>query len=103
MNQVQDKSCDLRLAFFECDIELCCTFADITEADHNRGDRQSAARSLRNAVGAYAGMVRFLSDPEHGKHLTEEQHRAQTAKLDVLHARLEGLRSKVTKMPPMGH
>jgi hypothetical protein len=79
-----------RTDFLRVELQLSFTLANVAAAQQERGEQQ-ALKSLADAETGYATMVRFLSDPKHSKHITEEETRGLGAEMERLRATLDRL------------
>lgn len=62
----------------------------VAETEKRTGNSEHAAQSLADAESGYATLLRFISDPKHAKHITEEQRAELNAGLAGLRAQLDG-------------
>jgi hypothetical protein len=83
-----------RIEFLRVELETSFTLASVAEAEQERGEQQHAEQSLADAETGYATMVRFLSDPKHSKHITEEESRELGAGMERLRATLDRLAAR---------
>jgi hypothetical protein len=81
----------MRIAFLRTDLELCFTIASLAQTEFELGHTDAAEWSARNLEKGYATFRRFLSDPKHAAHITDEEHRELTAGLERLRAKLDGI------------
>jgi hypothetical protein len=80
-----------RIEFLRTDLDLCFTIASLAETEFDLGHTDAAEWSARNLEKDYATFRRFLSDPKHAKHITDEERRELTARLERLRAKLDGI------------
>jgi hypothetical protein len=80
-----------RVNFLKTEVALGFTFATVAARNYETGSQKAAERSMANSEKAYETASRFLSDPKHSKHLTEEEVRELTAELERLREKLDGL------------
>jgi hypothetical protein len=78
------------MEFLRTELETCFTLASVAEAEQKRGEPH-AEQSLADAETGYATMVRFISDPKHSKHITEQQGMELSAGMEQLRATLDRL------------
>jgi hypothetical protein len=86
-----------RVNFLKTEVALGFTFAAVAARNYETGNPEFAERSMANSEKAYETVTRFLSDPKHLKHLTEEEVRDLTAELERLRERLDGLARQFRK------
>jgi len=77
--------------FLRTDLEVCFIFASVAETHLNSGHQEKAERSIADAEKGYATIQRFLSDPRHAKHISEEDRQEFTAALELLRKMLDRL------------
>jgi hypothetical protein len=84
--RLQAESNRNRLDFLRAELETCSTLAKLAEFEQESGDPEHAARSLEHAETGYATLVRFMSDPKHAKHISDEQRRELRAEMERIRA-----------------
>jgi len=82
-----------RIDFLRTELEMSFTLAGIAEIEQERGEPH-AVQSLRDAETGYATLVRFLSDPKHSKHMTEQERLELAAGIERLRAKLDSLAAR---------
>src|SRR5580704_6703456 len=80
-----------RVDFLRTDLSLCFTFADVAATRLKMGNQESARQAIADAEAGYQTLSRFLLDPKHVRHLTDDEIRELTAELRRLRERLDGL------------
>jgi hypothetical protein len=76
-----------RIEFLRAELETSFTLAGVAEAEQAGGE-QHAVQTLADAETGYATLVRFLSDPKHSKHITEQESMELSAGVERLRATL---------------
>ena len=66
----------------------------MAETQQGLGDPGHAARSLAEAERGYATMLRFMNDPKHAKHISEQERAELSAGMERLRTRLDKLAGK---------
>ena len=80
------------MEFLRTELASCLTFASLAETERKIGNDEHANRTIADAEKAYATMEqRFLSDPKHAKHISDEEWRELTAGMERLRKTLDGL------------
>ena len=79
-----------RIDFLRTELRTCFALASIVEAEQERGE-QHAVQSLADAETGYATLIRFLSDPKHAKHITEQESMELKGGVERLRATLDRL------------
>jgi hypothetical protein len=79
--------------FLELELAACSRAADIASAMRRGGDRRSAERTIAEAEGGYAALLRLVSDPQQARRLTIKAQHELTKKMKALRGRLDGLSS----------
>lgn len=82
-----------RIEFLRTELEMSFTLASVAEVEQERGELH-AAQALRDAETGYATMVRFMSDPKHFHHMTEQERMELAAGLERLRAKLDSLAAR---------
>jgi hypothetical protein len=80
-----------RIAFLRTELETSFTLASVAEAEQERGEPH-AVQALADAETGYATLVRFLSDPNYSKHITEQESMELSAGIERLRAMLDRLK-----------
>lgn len=92
MERLRAKAHRSRIAFLTTELALSSTFGSVAETEFRSGERDAAERALAHAETAYATLDRFMSDPKYADHLTEEEQREFTARMERLRSTLDNLR-----------
>jgi hypothetical protein len=92
LEELMAKSRQVRIEFLRTEVEACFSFAKVAETERQTGHDEAASRSIEHAEEAYTTLTRFLSDPKHAKHITDEDHRELTAAMERLREELDRLR-----------
>jgi hypothetical protein len=79
------------MEFLRTELASGFTFASLAETERSIGNDEHAKRSIADAEKAYATMQRFLSDPKHAKHISDEGRRELTAGMERFRKTLDGL------------
>ena len=82
----------LRLEFFQTDLDLCFTFADVAATEVEIGDLEAARRALGKAETGYAAMSRLSQNVEDvlQKQQIAERLMALRARIDSEQQRIDG-------------
>ena len=88
--RLQGESNRNRIQFLWTELETCFTLASVAEAEQERGELH-AEQSLAAAETGYATLVRFMSDPKHSTHITEQQGVELRAGIERLRGTLDKL------------
>jgi hypothetical protein len=83
-----------RIEFLRTELQASFTFAKVAETEHSTGEHEHAARSLADAEKAYSTLLRFMSDPKHARHISEEERLELTTGMERLRATLDRLASQ---------
>jgi hypothetical protein len=78
-----------RIEFLRNDLSAAFTFVSVAETERSIGNNEHAQRSFADAEKAYRTMQRFLSDPKHASHFSDEERQELTAGLEKLRERLD--------------
>jgi hypothetical protein len=81
-----------RIQFLRTELTGCFIFASVAKTEYRMGNAEHAQRSIADAEKAYATMQHFLSDPEHAKHITDEERQELTAGMERVRTLLDGLK-----------
>ncbi len=88
---------DSHADFLKADLEICFTFATVAETNFRIGHSESAESAIEKAQRGFNTVQRLLSDPAHGKYLTDEEIQNITAELERLRARIDEVRQRFRK------
>ena len=88
---------DFHADFLKADLEICFTFATVAETNSRIGHSESAESAMEKAQQGFNTVQRLLSDPTHGKYLTDEEIQNITAELERLRARIYEVRQRFRK------
>jgi hypothetical protein len=83
-----------RIDFLRTELQTAFTFASVAETEQSMNNPEHATRSLADAEKGYATLIRFLSDPKHAKHITEEERVELSSGIERLRAQLDKLARK---------
>jgi hypothetical protein len=83
-----------QIDFLRTELQTAFTFAGLAETEQGMDNPEHASRSLGDAEKAYETVLRFLSDPTHAKHITEEERVELSAGTERLRAQLDKLSRK---------
>jgi len=89
--ELQSQSDQNRIEFLRTELSACFTFASVAETEFNIGNNEHAQRAIADAEKAYATMQRFLSDPKHAEHISDEERWELTQGMAELRKKLDDL------------
>jgi hypothetical protein len=95
MSDLGDLSAKLdgdRLEFLRTEIRLSFTLSEMAETEYDIGEREAGDRSLAHSEHGYATLRRFLTDPKHTRHLTQDQFQELNDGVQNLRQRLDDVR-----------
>ncbi len=90
--QVKAESRQVRVQTLTTELSMCFTLAGLAETEFKTGELEAAERTLTDAEKGYSTMVRFLTDPEHARHLSPEVLQELTAGTERLRTTLDAVK-----------
>jgi len=81
-----------RVEFLRTELTLCFTFIRLADTEHKIGGREHAQGFIKDAEKGYSTLQRFLSDPKHNRHLTEDETRELSGEMHRLRGEIDRLK-----------
>lgn len=83
--------------FLKSELDLCFTFASLTDTRLQIGDHEAAEQSLADAQKGYATLTRFLHDPKHSQHIDGQSLAEISERTEKLRSAIESVEARMSK------
>ncbi len=92
VEQAAAKSAQVRLEFLRTELAFVFTLARLADTEVKIGDLEGAESCIAQAEKGYSTLRRFLSDPKHASHITDEEHMEFTTGMERVRSTLDDLK-----------